>query len=82
MQVIKLSPYIKQAIKSIKKAIELGHTEYLDFDLMVYALVKQDFQNMDKPIKICFRKRCREVWTEKELYNAVISLLWNYKLRI
>ncbi len=82
MKEIRLTPYIKQAKLGIRKALELGYTKYLDFDEMVYALVKRDFQEMDEPIKICFRKRSREVWTEKELYDAVISLLWNYEVRI
>ncbi len=82
MREIRLAPYIKQAKLSIRKALELGYTKYLDFDEMVYALVKKDFQEIDEPVRICFKKQCKEVWTEKELYNAIISLLWNYKVRI
>ena len=82
MQIIKLSPYIRQSIKSIKKAIELGYDKYLDLDEMVYTLLKRDIENMDKPVKVCFRKRCYEIWTNEELEKAIILLLWSYKVKI
>jgi hypothetical protein len=82
MQIIKLSPYIRQSIKSIKKAIELGYDKYLDLDEMVYALVKRDIEDIDKPVKVCFRRRCYEVWTNEDLRKAIMFLLWSYKVRI